>query len=245
MSDRQESSDEINLANIDYDDVLHLYRGWRKAEGALKDKKKELSTLKSRVKQLQESHIKFRGQIQALESVKELTISLQTQLSVLQQENIQLGKENNELAQLNTQAEELLKERLASESAQSRLLHSIQIEFATLRGRYEEMAISQKELEALAADEQAMRMAAEARLNSCESALQTLRTDNKTLKSKAESTSIRLSQSDHQLSHASDQLRNLALEVADISETKVTSCVNFCILLGFSFDVYIVHRKTL
>ena len=63
---------EPDLHNVDYEDVLHLYRGWRKAEGALKEKNKELNALKIRVKQLQESHIKFRGQIQALESVKEL-----------------------------------------------------------------------------------------------------------------------------------------------------------------------------
>ena len=59
---------EPDLTNVDYEDVLHLYRGWRKSEGALKDKTKELNALKIRVKQLQESHIKFRGQIQALES---------------------------------------------------------------------------------------------------------------------------------------------------------------------------------
>ena len=64
--------------NVDYDDVLHLYRSWRKAEVALKDKNKELSTWKGRVKQLQESHVKFRGQMEALEAVKELTIRYDT-----------------------------------------------------------------------------------------------------------------------------------------------------------------------
>ena len=54
---------ESDLHNVDYEDVFHLYRGWRKAEGALKEKSKELNVLKIRVKQLQESHIKFRGQI--------------------------------------------------------------------------------------------------------------------------------------------------------------------------------------
>ena len=53
------SEAEPDLHNVDYEDVLHLYRGWRKAEGALKEKNKELNALKIRVKQLQESHIKF------------------------------------------------------------------------------------------------------------------------------------------------------------------------------------------
>lgn len=61
--------------DVDYDDVLHLYRGWRNAENQLKDKNKELTIIKNRVKLLQNSHIKFRGQIQALDTVKDLTIT--------------------------------------------------------------------------------------------------------------------------------------------------------------------------
>ena len=106
MADREAEPD---LHNVDYEDVLHLYRGWRKAEGALKEKNKELNALKIRVKQLQESHIKFRGQIQALES-KELIISLQAQLSTTQQENISLVNDNKELKSLNMQAEDMLEE---------------------------------------------------------------------------------------------------------------------------------------
>lgn len=64
----------VDLMNVDYEDVLHLYRGWRKSESALKDKNKELNTLRDRVKVLQESHIKFHRKIEALEAVKELTI---------------------------------------------------------------------------------------------------------------------------------------------------------------------------
>ena len=65
---------EIEPMNVDYDDVLHLYRGWRKSENALKEKNKELSQLKNRVQQLMNSHIKFKTQMQGLENVKELTI---------------------------------------------------------------------------------------------------------------------------------------------------------------------------
>ena len=43
----------------------------------LKDKDKELSAMRNRVEQLQLSHNKFRGQMGALEGVKELTITLQ------------------------------------------------------------------------------------------------------------------------------------------------------------------------
>lgn len=64
--------DSIDLMNVDYDDVLHLYRGWRKSEASLKEKVKELNSLKEKVKDLQDSHAKFRGKMQALESVKEV-----------------------------------------------------------------------------------------------------------------------------------------------------------------------------
>jgi len=29
--------DDLNLESIEFDDVMHLYRGWRKAENGLRD----------------------------------------------------------------------------------------------------------------------------------------------------------------------------------------------------------------
>lgn len=123
---------EPDLHNVDYEDVLHLYRGWRKAEGSLKEKNKELNALKIRVKQLQESHIKFRGQIQALESVKELTVSLQTQLSTTQQENVGLVNDNKELKSLNAQAEEMLRERANQEAEQTKAFRDVSFTYIFL-----------------------------------------------------------------------------------------------------------------
>ena len=48
-----------------------------------------------------------------------------------------------------------------------------------LRGRYEELSISQRELEKMTADEQAMRMAAETRLTSAEGTIDSLREENR------------------------------------------------------------------
>ena len=94
-SDARKSS--IDLLNVDYDDVLQLYRGWRRSEGMLKDKDKELAVMQKRIEQLQASHSKFRGQIIALEGVKELTITLQSNCNVLYQENLALTQENKNL----------------------------------------------------------------------------------------------------------------------------------------------------
>lgn len=216
MSDT-ENKEKINLSNVDYDDVLHLYRGWRKSENALRTKNKELNELKARVKQLHDSHIKFRSQIQALEAVKELTVSLQTQLSVLTEENNRLSTENRELCELNTQAESLLRERMEVENQQSKALRNIQVDFATLRGRYEEISSSQRDLEALAADEQAMRMSCEARLDQAENTAENLRNENTALRIQLDATTLRMNQCDNELAHASEQLSSLGREIAHIS----------------------------
>ena len=214
------SKDVPDLTNVDYEDVLHLYRGWRKSEGALKDKNKELAALRARVKQLQDSHTRFRGQIQALESVKELTISLQTQLSTVQQENAQLVLENKELVELNKQAENMLRDRANAETQQQKSFRDVQIEFAMLRGRYEEISISQKNLEEMAADEQVMRMTAEGRLHAAEDTINALREEIRGLRLKLDATSTRIHQSDQELAHASEQLSSLAREVSGIAKER-------------------------
>jgi len=212
--------DSIDLMNVEYEDVLHLYRGWRKSESALKDKNKELAALKSRIAQLQDAHVKFRGQIQSLDSVKDLTVTLQNQLSIMQQENKQLASENKELAQLNLQADQLLKEKERDEEMQTKMLRDVQMDFATLRGRYEETTKAQRELEKLAADEQALRIATEARFNSIEDTVRTLREENRELRSQLDSAALRLNQCDQELLHASEQLTNMSRETNTLHAAK-------------------------
>lgn len=212
--------ESIDLMNIEYEDVLHLYRGWRKSESALKDKDKELATLKERVRQLQDSHSKFRSQIQSLESVKELTISLQNSLKTLQQENYQLKNDNEELVMLNEEAEKLLQEKEEKENKQNQLLHQVQLEFATLKGRYEETTKAFKELEILANEEQAMRMSLEQRLQNTDQIISELREENHQLQINLESTKHRIEQCDQELLHASEQLTSISQEVIQVNITK-------------------------
>lgn len=212
--------DSIDLMNVDYDDVLHLYRGWRRSESALKDKDKEMGMLKSKMKQLQDAHNQFRSQIQGLEAVKELTITLQNQLGSLQQENKQLVAENKELALLNLNAEQLLKEKETEETENSRLLKSVQLQFATLQGRYEETVKAQKELEKITLHEQSQRMAFESRLIQSDRTIQGLKEENRDLKEKLDTAMLQLNQCDQQLLHATNQLTGLSREVAHISDMK-------------------------
>lgn len=212
--------ESIDLMNVDYEDVLHLYRGWRKSESALKDKDKELNLMKSKMKQLQDAHAQFRSQIQGIEAIKELTVKLQSQIANLRHENEQLVSENKELAQLNMNAEKFLKEKELEEIDNNKLLKDVQIEFATLRGRYEESIKAHQELEKVAGNEQSLRAALQLRLSQSEKTIDALREENRDLKSKLDIAHTKLSQCDQELSHASEQLSCLSKELVNISNTK-------------------------
>lgn len=212
--------DNIDLTKVDYDDVLHLYRGWKKSEISLKEKNKELQSLKSRINMLQESHLQFKSQIKALEGVKELTVDLQHGQAKLQQENRHLQEENKELAGLNMQAEYLLQEKATTEDQQNKKLNDITIEFATLAGRYEETLKAQRGLENLCTVEQTTRLAAESRCVSFEEHVEQLGEENRILKQKHDATLIKLNQCDYELQHASEQLSSLSKEVQCLNQSK-------------------------
>jgi hypothetical protein len=210
----------IDLLNVDYEDVLHLYRGWRHAEGQLKDKNKELSAMRTRVKQLQDSHVKFRGQIQALESVKELTITLKTQLAALEEENKKLAIENSTLSEVNNQAEELLIEGEESAKKLSVQVNKTSIEYAELKGRYEHVMGSHTQLEALVSEEQSARLSAESRVKTMEQIVDKLTSENRELKWKVDTAQSKLSQCDKEIAHAASQLSGLSEEVADMANMR-------------------------
>mmetsp|Transcript_7198 Transcript_7198/g.10704 ORF Transcript_7198/g.10704 Transcript_7198/m.10704 type:complete len:665 (-) Transcript_7198:135-2129(-) len=210
----------VDLLNVDYEDVLHLYRGWRHAEGQLKDKNKELNALKNRIKQLQDSHVKFRGQIQALESVKELTVTLKTQLAALEEENKQLIIENSTLSEVNNQAEELLVVGETSSKKLSSQLNKVSLEAAEYKGRCEELTSAQAQFEAVLSEEQAARLSAESRLKSMEKQVEQLVSENREYKWKLDTAQSKLEQCDRELAHAAQQLSDLSEEVANIATMK-------------------------
>jgi hypothetical protein len=217
MSD---SGGTIDLLNVDYEDVLHLYRGWRHAESQLKEKNKELTTLKNRIKQLQDSHAKFRGQIQALESVKELTVTLKTQLAALEEENKQLVIENSTLSEVNNQAEELLIEGETTTHKLSSQLNKHSLEAAEYKGRCSQLLESQSELEKLLTEEQAARLAAENRSRSLEQTIEKLNQENRDYKWKLESSYSKMGEYNREIESASSHLAHLTHEISDMSSLK-------------------------
>jgi len=214
------SDGTIDLLNVDYEDVLHLYRGWRHAESQLKEKNKELNSLKNRIKQLQDSHTKFRGQIQALESVKELTVTLKAQLAALEEENKQLVIENSTLTEVNNQAEELLIEGESTTHKLSSQLNKTSIETAEYKGRCQQLLESQAELEKLLNEEQSARLAAENRLKSLEQTIEKLNNENREYKWKLENSYTRIDQYNREIESASSHLAQLSGEISDMNTLK-------------------------
>lgn len=210
----------VDLLNVDYDDVLNLYRGWKRSEGLLQNKSKELTALKTRMKQLQESHAKFRSQIQALESVKELTVTLQSELSSFQQENVQLEAENNELARINQKAEENLDKARRDIDQLTKALHDYEVKSEHIRGRYEEVSRTNAELERTVSEEKANRLAAENRVRIAEAQIADLQADNRALLDKLNSKASREQDTDRDLRQAASQLMTLSNEVAKLGEVK-------------------------
>jgi chromosome segregation ATPase len=210
----------IDLLNVDYEDVLHLYRGWRHAESQLKDKNKELASLKNRIKQLQESHTKFRGQIQALESVKELTVTLKTQLAALEEENKQLVIENSTLSEVNNQAEELLIEGETTTHKLSSQLNKNSLETAEYKGRCQQLLETQSELEKLLTEEQSSRIAAENRIKTLESTIEKLTSENRESKWKLDNSYTKIDQYHREIESASSHLTHLTQEISDMNTLK-------------------------
>ena len=215
-----DNKNAVDLLNVDYDDVLHLYRGWRRSEGLLQDKNKELTLLKGRIKQLQDSHVKFRSQIQALESVKELTVTLQTQVSVFQQENIQLASENKELLELHANSEKKLQQVSEELNNTKSELHLVSVQGENIKGRYEEVTSSCSEMEKLATQEQAKRLAAEARLKEANDYADNLKRENDELMQRMKLTKARADDTNRELDEVAKQLHVYSNEVTELSVVK-------------------------
>lgn len=219
MSRKLSSSDAVDLEHLDYDDVLQMYKSWKNCERELRDKTKELATVTEKVKSLQQSHYQFRGQIQALESVKDLTSRLNAQVSELQARNEALANENEDLTQLNSQAEQVLREHMAREETYIQKIHNSQHELETLKKTYDELLAAHKECEKMARDEQKMRLAAETQLRYLNESHERLTDETRTLRALNDSTTSKLTQCDAELAHASEQLALLSKEISTVKNT--------------------------
>lgn len=210
----------IDLCKVNYDDVLHLYRGWRRSENALKEKKRDFDLLLIKTEQLQESHKRFRDQIQLLESVKDVATRLQSELSAMQKENKLLLNENRKLSAskstLDTESRRLNSDIIAYKDTNRN--HEMQI--AQLTKNCEESATNQKALEAKISAEVVARRTAETRLASNDGLFEQLRTEGSSQRTEANESAVRITQYDQELRLASEHITSLTEELA---RTKVTT----------------------
>ena len=208
----------IDLDKVDYDDVLSLYRGWRKSENALEVKNREYNLLFLKTEQLQESHNRFREQILSLESVRDFAIKLQAQMCEVQQENELLSKENKELscaiAKIEADSSKLRSTATESDKANA----DAQLAIRALQSKCEESIAKQRALEMKLSSEILSRTSAESLLLSNDGAVESLKVENDILSDKLGVITSRMMQCDEDLLLASKHVSSLTDEVTDAKE---------------------------
>ena len=216
----------LDLLNIEYDDILHLYRGFRKTEGLLSDKSKEYETLAKQYEMLQQNFDHCQDKLKSLESLRDNTHQLETQVLQLHQQNEQLVHENNELAQISIQAEEIVREKISAEEKHMREIGEMKETVSDLQNKYDELCKAKytvdQAFEEVLHDKETMTL----RLHEVEDLNEMLKEENFILRKKLETARDKLSACDNDLTLASEKLLELSTEVASIAQTEATTQLN-------------------
>ena len=235
----------MDLENIDYDDVLHLYRGWRRAELALQEKIHDYEALKTKFESSGGNQSKFRDTNRALESVKDLSINLQSQLTMMKTENAFLANEVKVLTESQQKMKDAFqkqssssptplatasvtgsggREEVAAGAAQLRAAkmaqEDAQSEFDLFRAQYQEMEKNYKNLESTLENEKQARVAAEARCASLDEVVDSMRRENSSLRVKMDAIVQRANCIDQELAASAEQLAKLSKELANGANTR-------------------------
>jgi DNA repair exonuclease SbcCD ATPase subunit len=217
---------ESDIFKMDHNELLKMYRNWKKSESVIKFKNDEIKMLKNNSKYFEDSNIKLRGQVQALESVRDLVSTFQIQLSSLREENLQLKKENSELMELNQQVEFTLNQRLVDENHQIQQLTLVHENFKTLAEKYEKLEKSTKENSSNNVQEKVHNQSLETEIILLQTKLNQSKKEIYELNEKLSTANNRLTECDKELAHASNQLYNLSLEISYYTQTQKESSCN-------------------
>lgn len=205
----------IDFDKVDYDDVLHLYRGWRRSDSDLKEKCKQYDILHERTLQLQDSLVKFRAQLLSLESVKDFAIKLQSELNIVHQENTILLKQNDQLNFLNVRVGAALENCEISNKANADAVVDSQAESAELRKNYGLTLATQKSLESKLTIERESRISAETSAVSNDKLVTSLRTEIRELTFLAQTNATTVLRYDQDSQHASKLISSLTQDLHD------------------------------
>lgn len=216
----------LDLLNIEYDDILHLYRGFRKTEGLLSDKSKEYDRMAKQYELLQQNFNNCQDKLKSLESLRDNTHHLEQQVFQLNQQNEQLVHENNELTQISIQAEEILRENVTQEEQYTKDVKEMKESIIDLQNRYDDLSKSkysvEQALQQLLEEKQSM----EYRLHEVEDLNDTLKEENFVIRKKLDTAREKLAACDKDLTLASERLLELSNEVATLAETEATTQLN-------------------
>jgi hypothetical protein len=211
---------EADLLNLDYDDVLHLYRGWRAAETQVKDKTKEINALRERLAVQQQENSEFKDNLHTLEGLRDLKIKLETDLAFTEKENDQLKGDLRNVQESHNSLENIIKSKEALVEQQRGYIQNLEIEITSQKGMYAECVETIKVKNNLLEEEIARTKALRIDLSTTQDIVATLKRDNETLKGKLDTTTARMLQCDRNLAHASEQLRDLTVEVGGMAKEK-------------------------
>ena len=210
----------IDMEDIGYEDVLQMHRGWRRSEIELQATMCELNTLKIKCQHLQESHARFFSQIESLESIRDLNVSLQEQMERIELEKVHLHEVNVQLIHSNSMAKVLLNDFEVFAATRDRETLEARLEIDITREQYREVATSHRELEIMVSNEIESRKSSEARLVTCDKLITSLHLENASIRLKLDSTLLKMNQCDHELAYVSLELSKLVEEVTAIREKK-------------------------
>lgn len=204
----------LDLLNIEYDDILHLYRGFRKAEGMLSDKTKELDTLRRSHADVEHSLGNLTDRLRSLESLKDNTGRLESEVYALQTQNEALLRENSELSQISVQAEEVLRERALNDDKMRKRLADLSEELSSLQTNYDNVLKSQHDSSTLLQHDYRDKSTLQQRVQELENEVEHMREENYVLRKKYDKSRRKLEECDIDLREASERLVELAGEVS-------------------------------
>ena len=210
----------IDFDKVDYDDVLHLYRGWRRSDIDLKEKCKQYDILHERTLQLQESLVKFRAQLLSLESVKDFAVKLQSELNIVHQENKILLTQNVQLNLLSGRVKVALENCEISNKANADAIVYSQAESAELRKNYGLALATQESLESKLTIERESRISAETSAVSNDKLVTSLQTEIRELAFLAETNATTVLRYDQDSQHASRLISSLTQDLHDAKINK-------------------------
>ena len=215
------SESDLMSGNVDLEEVLKIYRQWKKSEGIIRDKNKEINMLRHRLKEYDETNVQYRGQMQVIQSVKGLAVSYDDQLQSLKDKYSKLENDNRQLLEMNQLMERAINEKINDESIQFEKISVVLKEFKLLSEKYTKLQQKTSENDNIVATAVSAKKSFESQIIMLENKISVLNDENYDLKSKLQINEQKLANCDKELAHASNQLCQLSLDLSNLKQIQI------------------------